>query len=169
MIRRRAVRQQESRGRHGWACRLQEAGVVVASEGLLPSNAVDDDELERPEVGLGARMSTSAPSSCQPCQNSRQGPAGPCLRLQLSCSHGTAAACPSQEQSLCNVGELVCLHTCQACQNPSRESQSIAAECMSTWVQTAGLLLCIAWHSKYQFTIVRAQQKGACTHLLCQS
>jgi hypothetical protein len=46
---------------HGAARRLQEAAVVVASEGLLPSNAVDDDELERPEVGLDARMSTSAP------------------------------------------------------------------------------------------------------------
>ena len=34
--------------------------MVVASEGLVPSNAVDDDELERPEAGLAARMSTSA-------------------------------------------------------------------------------------------------------------
>ena len=41
------------------ACRLVEADVIVASEGLNPTNPADDDELETPEGALQAQLSTS--------------------------------------------------------------------------------------------------------------
>ena len=49
-----------------WACRLVEADVLVASEGLNPTNPADDDELETPAGGMAAQLSTSAPAPSYP-------------------------------------------------------------------------------------------------------